>query len=235
VTLTRPTALRTDPPPTDSERPAPGTDPVPERGEPILRLPPATGWLIATNVAVHVARLLLPDGLDEQVVEALGFDPASLRQSPDAGILLTLLTYQFLHGSWAHLGINMASLLAFGPGIERPLGPARFIGLYLVCGVMGGLTQAVVMPASAGDLLIGASAGISGLFGALLILWGFHRRGKRPLGILPLALLWIGVMAATGIAGAGAEGAPVAWIAHIGGFVSGMLLARPLAAGLRRR
>jgi membrane associated rhomboid family serine protease len=192
--------------------------------EPFLRIPPATGWLIAMNVAVHIVRLLLPPAQDDRVVEALGFIPAALHGTPHFLPILSLLTYQFLHGSWGHLGINMVSLLAFGPGVERPLGRARFIFIYFASGVAGALLEAAFTAPHSDDLLIGASASISGLFGALLIIWGLYRRGRRPLGVLPMALLWILLMAVTGILGVGAEGTPVAWIAHIGGFVAGMAL-----------
>ena len=222
------------PPDRSSHERAPGhlPDPRPPR-EPILRVPPATGWLIAINLAVHLARLLLSSDQDDVVVNALGFDPASLSGPADWLAVLSLVTYQFLHGSWAHLGINMITLLALGPGVERPLGQTRFLVIYLLSGIAGAVLQGVFTPNS-DDLMVGASASISGIFGALLVIWGLYRRGRQPIGLLPMTLLWISLMAITGITGMGAEGAPVAWIAHIGGFLAGMALGglmrpRPLA------
>jgi len=212
---------------------APPTDPGSER-QPILRIPPATGWLIAINLVVHLVRLLLPPAQDDAVVEALGFSPASLHGPPHLLPILSLLTYQFFHGSWDHLAINMISLLAFGPGVERPLGRTRFVLIYLASGVAGALLEAAFAAPQSDDLLVGASASISGAFGALLVIWGVYRRGRRPLGIVPMALLWIVLMAVTGILGVGAQGSPVAWIAHIGGFVAGMALGallKPRPAG----
>ncbi|HLG90234.1 MAG TPA: rhomboid family intramembrane serine protease [Alphaproteobacteria bacterium] len=190
----------------------------------MLRVPPATGWLIAINIAVHLARIFLPPEQDDIVVSWLGFDPASLRGPIDWLPVVSLITYQFLHGSWAHLGINMVTLLAFGPGVERPLGAARFLVIYLLSGIAGALLEGALDGGESGDLLIGASAAISGTFGALLVIWGVYRRGRRPMGLAPMALLWIGLMAVTGILGVGAQGTPVAWIAHIGGFLAGMAL-----------
>lgn len=226
----------------------PSAGPVsPERRqrEPILRIPPMTGWLIGINLAVHIARILLAGGpIDvpgdgDPISDLLGFNPAQLYGAHDTGAILltlaTLVTYQFLHGSWSHLGINMVTLLAFGPGVERPLGPARFIILYLLSGIAGALVEGVFTAPGSEDLLVGASASISGTFGALLIIWGIHRRGRRPLGIVPLAALWIVLMAVTGILGVGAQGSPVAWIAHIGGFLTGMALGALLKPANRAR
>jgi membrane associated rhomboid family serine protease len=190
----------------------------------MFRIPAATGWLIAINVAVHIARLFLSPGQDDVVVDGLGFDPSTMRGPINWVAVLSLVTYQFLHGGWDHLGINMITLLAFGPGVERPLGPVRFVALYLVSGIAGALLETIFTAPDSGDLLIGASASISGTFGALLVIWGIYRRGRRPLGIVPMTLLWIGLMALTGILGVGAQGTPVAWIAHIGGFLTGMAL-----------
>jgi membrane associated rhomboid family serine protease len=183
-----------------------------------------TGGLIAINVLIHLARQLLPMRLDERLVDALGFNTATLGHF-DGMAALSLLTYQFLHEGWDHLVINMVSLLAFGAGVERPLGPIRFLILYFLAGVAGALVEALVTPSGANDLLIGASASISGLFGALVVIWGIHRRGRRPLGLVRLILVWSVLMAVTGILGVGANGSPVAWVAHIGGFVAGIGLA----------
>jgi membrane associated rhomboid family serine protease len=207
--------------------PVPGRfEEPPERPvrEPILRIPPVTGWLIAINVVIHVIRALLPGKLDDAVVSLLAFWPSDLWH-PTIWTLTALVTYQFVHGSWTHLGFNMVTLLAFGPGVERPIGRWRYLIVYLLSGIAGALVQAVFMPGGPDDLMIGASASISGVFGTLLVVWGFHRQGRRPLGILPMVILWSLLMAVTGITGFGADGVPVAWVAHIGGFVAGVALA----------
>ncbi len=204
--------------PPDEEAPPP-----PARKEPILRIPPVTGWLIALNVLIQVVRQFLPPGQDDVVVEALGFNTANLYRPITPLAVVSLVTYQFFHSGWDHVGINMVSLLAFGPGVERPLGPRRFLLIYFLSGIAGALLEAAFAARLGDDLLIGASASISGVFGALLVIWGIHRLGRQPMGILPMALLWIGLMTITGVLGVGAHGAPVAWIAHIGGFIMGMI------------
>ncbi len=231
--------LNTEPPiptsatdPTDTRAPEP-SQPGPGR-EPILRIPPVTFWLIAANVLVHVVLQLLPAGRQDAVVDALGFDPASLRGPISAMGLLTLVTYQFLHGGWDHLGFNMIALLAFGSGIERAIGRVRYLILYVVAGIVGALLEGIFTVSGDGGVLIGASASISGLFGVLVPLWGSRGQGRRTIGIVPMALLWIALMAVTGILGVGAQGMPVAWIAHIGGFLAGLAYGLILRARLPR-
>jgi membrane associated rhomboid family serine protease len=191
----------------------------------MFRLPKATGWLIAINVVVQLVRGLLPSGLDDSVVDNLGFHSASLHRHFGALDFISLFTYQFLHGGWDHLGLNMVSLLAFGAGVELPIGKGRFLVLYFLSGVGGALLEGVFAPASRDDLMVGASGSISGVFGALMVIWGLYRRGDNPLGFLKMTALWIGLIAVTGIFGVGApQGTPVAWVAHIGGFIAGMAL-----------
>jgi len=210
--------LALSPPPSIPEPPRPAR-------EPAFNIPAATGALIAVNVLVHLLRyfLLSPDQ-DDALVGVLGFNPANLSHLFSGATLLSLLTYQFVHGGWDHLAVNMLTLLALGPGLERPLGRVRFLAIYFLTGIAGALIEAVLTPAGDDDLLIGASGSISGVFGALIVAWGFHRRGRRPLGLVRMALLWSVLMAVTGILGVGANG-PVAWIAHIGGFIAGIALA----------
>jgi len=209
--------------------PAPAPSEIPPEAaarkvkEPMFRLPKATGWLIAINVVVQLVRSLLPTRVDDAVVDNLGFHSASLYGHFGALNFISLFTYQFLHGGWDHLGLNMASLLAFGAGVELPIGKARFLMLYFLSGVAGALLEGVFTTSAGDDLMVGASGSISGVFGALMVIWGLYNRGGNPLGFLRMTALWIVLMAVTGIFGIGApQGTPVAWIAHIGGFIAGM-------------
>jgi membrane associated rhomboid family serine protease len=189
----------------------------------MFRVPPATGWLIAINVLIQIVRGFLPPNRDDLLVNSLGFNASSLYGDIGALDLLSLVTYQFLHGGWDHLAINMVSLLAFGAGVERPIGKLRYLILYIFSGVAGALLESLFASPAGGDLLIGASASISGVFGALMVIWGLYRHGTNPMGALRMTLLWIVLMAVTGILGVGApQGTPIAWIAHIGGFIAGM-------------
>ncbi len=211
-----------DLPPTVSP-PTQGLDAPPPAKEPAIRIPPVTGWLIALNVLIHLVRKLLPPGKDDVVVAMLGFNASGIHTQFGPLDAVSLVTYQFLHGGWDHLGINMVSLLAFGPGVERPIGKARFLILYILSGIAGALLEAVFAAPNGDDLLIGASASISGAFGALMVIWGLYRMGRNPLGFIRMTALWVALLALTGILGVGAPAdTPVAWVAHIGGFIAGI-------------
>ena len=183
--------------------------------QPVFNLPPATKALVVANLLVFAVMLLLPDDIDDKLIDIYGFTSARVFQGWPA--LVDPVTYQFLHGGLTHIGVNMLGLAAFGAGVEQRLGAWRFVVFYLLCGVVGAYTQFAVAPHSP-DAMIGASASISGLFGAILRLAVFRR------GFWLLVALWFVTNAATGILGIGGEGEPVAWVAHIGGFVTGLLL-----------
>src|SRR5437660_9241425 len=202
--------------------------PGPQRGtgERAINLPPAILWLIAINVVVHLVRQLLSDSVDQQLVIEFGLVPANI--TGDQGSLLlsliSLITYQFLHGGWVHLGINMLSLAAFGAPVERLLGVRRFVFFYLSAGVVSAAVHVVFFPDSP-DPVIGASGAISGVFGAVLMLMRYV--GSIP-SLLPIAGIWIALNIFFGVVGGtpGAGGDPVAWTAHIGGFVYGLAAIR---------
>jgi membrane associated rhomboid family serine protease len=193
--------------------------------EPILRVPPATGWLIAINVLVHIVRQLLPHAQDEIVENYLAVHTSSLFQDFGLIDLVSLFTYQFLHGGWDHLITNMVFLLAMGPGVERPAGKIPYLIIYLSAGIAGAFVEAAMANPERDDILVGASASISGVFGALIVIWRLYRLGDRPLGLVRMAGLLIAMMAITGILGVGApEGTPIGWLAHIGGFLAGLAM-----------
>ena len=160
----------------------------------------------------------------------------------------TLLTYAFLHGSWTHVLLNSVWLVAFGPPIARRFGSARFLLFMAVTAVFSALAHWASAPMDFSPL-IGASGADSGLMGAAT---RFMFQPGAPLGpMAPLgqpeiesipaaslrgvfadrrALIFLGIWLVTNfIFGAGAQifgfsDAPVAWIAHVGGFFSGLLL-----------
>jgi membrane associated rhomboid family serine protease len=211
------------------------TGPEFRRREPAFNIPPVTGGLIVANLLVHVVRQLLSGDTDDNLVERFGFAPERLFHHPDALGFLSLISYQFLHGGWEHLLVNMLALLAFGPGIERPLGPWRYLLAYLGGGIAAALAQAAFTADDPDVLLIGASGGISAVFGTLLIVRSLYGRRRGRFGFLPMALVWIAAMTVTGVAGIGSDGMPVAWIAHIGGFVAGIGFGLLFRSGLRVR
>jgi membrane associated rhomboid family serine protease len=203
-------------------------NPGPNRGagERAINLPPAILWLIAINVVVHLVRQLLSDSVDQQLVVEFGLVPASItgEQGNLLLSLVSLITYQFLHGGWVHLGVNMLSLAAFGAPVERLLGVRRFVFFYLSAGVVSAAVHVFFFPDSP-DPVIGASGAISGVFGAVLMLM---RQVGSLSSLLPIAGIWIALNVFFGIFGGtpGAGGEPVAWTAHIGGFIYGLAAIR---------
>jgi membrane associated rhomboid family serine protease len=159
--------------------------------------------------------------------------PPSYHKSPP----LSVLTAMFVHGSWMHLLGNMLFLWIFGNNVEDRLGRLRFLLFYLVCGFAAGYGFAVAQPNSA-ETLIGASGAIAGVLGAYIILWPKARVWALVpfLFFIPLRLpawlvlgLWF-VLQALYSAGYGTStgGGSVAYLAHVVGFVVGVLLIWPL-------
>lgn len=201
-------------------------EPHPPRRQPILNLPPLTKALLIANVAVHVLRIALPPSMDLKLVLSLAFVPARYTLSPSVEwqAVVAPITYQFLHGGAAHLILNMLVMSAFAAGVERRMGLLRTLIFYLACGVAGALAHLTVYPTSFGPV-VGASAGISGLFGG--VLWIIRQRHEQRSRhrLFTLAVVWIALMAATGLMGMPGDGdVVVAWVAHIGGFVVGLVL-----------
>lgn len=202
-----------------------------------LRYPWVTWGLIAVCVYIYFEQTAGGSHRYLSIIHGFGFIPALLggtaSLSPELEQLppfLTLISYQFLHGSFMHLLGNMLFLFVFGDNIEDSMGHVRFLIFYLLCGIAAGLTH-FLLNTGATVPTIGASGAVSGVLGAYLLL---HPRSKVlvPIIIIPLFIpAWIllivwfvmQVMGATG--GEGYQG--VAWWAHIGGFLAGLVLAIP--------
>jgi membrane associated rhomboid family serine protease len=154
--------------------------------------------------------------------------------------LLTPLSATFLHGGWLHLLGNMLYLHIFGDNVEDMLGRARYLLFYLLCGVFSFFAQ-IMLQSNSMVPNVGASGAIAGVLGAYLLL--FPR--ARVLTLLPLFVffpivqvpayfflgVWFLIQFLSGAASLGRTSAlsgGVAWWAHIGGFVAGMLLLRIL-------
>jgi membrane associated rhomboid family serine protease len=184
--------------------------------QPMFNVPAATKALVIANVVVFAAMLALPQGWSDAAADLLGFVPARY-PSLTFWALVDPVTYQFIHAGFAHIAVNMLALVAFGAGVEQRLGRWRFLVFYLVCGIAGAATEWALGPGSQ-EAMVGASAAISGLFGGILRLAAFRR------GFWLLVALWLVMNLVAGVSGLGAEGEPVAWVAHVGGFVAGLLL-----------
>lgn len=199
---------------------------LPHPGGPMLNLPPVLTWLIGINVAVHLVRFLLPARADDIVLINLGFIPALFSYGGPVPMLALLspLTYMFLHGGMAHLLINMATLAAFGTPVERAFGGWRTVVYYVVSGLIAALIHFLVYPQSQFPL-VGASGAISGLFGGtLLLMRQFNRRATDRRTNGALIAIWVGITLMFAFFDIGIGGESVAWLAHLGGFVAGLLL-----------
>jgi membrane associated rhomboid family serine protease len=149
------------------------------------------------------------------------------------------LTNTFLHGGFLHIIINLWTLYIFGPALEDRLGPLRFLTLYLLAGVAASIAHTLFNATSAVPVL-GASGAIAGVIGAYAVRFPYAWvRVLVLIVFIPLffdvpALLFAGIWFLTQVIQGTSElmmpslGGGIAWWAHIGGFVSGMLLLRPL-------
>jgi membrane associated rhomboid family serine protease len=149
-----------------------------------------------------------------------------------------LLTSMFLHGSWMHLIGNMWFFWIFGNNVEDSMGRLRFIVFYLICGLSAALLQVLLNPAS-NIPMVGASGAISGVMGAYLVLFPRVRvYAMVPLGFfltslaLPawvMLVYWMVLQFFGGLSSFGREGGGVAFWAHVGGFVAGVVLVKLFA------
>ncbi|MGH9645943.1 MAG: rhomboid family intramembrane serine protease, partial [Bryobacteraceae bacterium] len=190
-----------------------------------------TGTLIAINTVIFLYQETLSNYRLDQFVNNWGLVPDDLH-------VVSLLTSMFLHGGWLHLLGNMLFLWVFGRNLEDLIGGSRFLAFYLVCGVASALVQVLANPYVRVPT-IGASGAIAGVMGAYLIkfprsqidtlvlLFVFFTRLAIP---APFYLLfWFGMQFLNGFETIGDRnysGGGVAWFAHIGGFIAGMLLIR---------
>jgi membrane associated rhomboid family serine protease len=210
--------------------PAPANDgsaPRTAGSEPILNLPPGIKYLSLVLLLCMGMRYILPDEMLYDIYMHFGFVPARYTglAALDWRAALAPVTHMFLHGGWLHLGVNIGMLMAFGSALEKAIGMKRAAVIFFISGMIGAGVHALVMPTDAAPV-IGASGGISGLFGGMLIL--MFRSGllggegyKR---LIFLIAVWIGISLLFGYTGMpGAEG-KIAWTSHIGGFVAGLAL-----------
>jgi membrane associated rhomboid family serine protease len=152
--------------------------------------------------------------------------------------VLNVFSSMFLHGGWMHLLGNMWFLWLFGNNIEDSMGRVRYLVFYLLCGVAAALAQVIVTPDSAIPM-VGASGAISGVMGAYLILYPRVRvYAIVPIGFIPLSialpawtmlLYWFGMQFLGGLVRSSSEQGGVAFWAHAGGFLAGIVLVKIFA------
>ena len=207
------------------------------------RTPYVNRTLVVANVVVFAAQLLLGP-MTERIIQTFGFIPARLVDPATFHyafweVSITLVTSLFLHGGVVHLLGNLIYLWVFGGAVEDAIGHGRFLLLYLACGAAGSLTHTLLFPSSLIPS-IGASGSIAGVLGAFLIL----RPRARIVTLFPLVVYWamaeipalvflpawLGMQFFNGFLSIEAarrtqEVAGIAWWAHVGGFVFGMVAA----------
>lgn len=194
----------------------------------------ATGLIaVATAVASLVVLLL---GIVEPAALALGFMPANLsgivQDIRGAPVVITPLTATLVHGSLLHLAGNLLMLMWCGLAVERALGKQAVVMLYTVGAFVAAAAQFLVGPHSLAPM-IGASGAISALIGAFALSYGQQKRivASRPLNRLLnvawLLVAWVLIQLGFGYL-MGSEGMMLATPAHIGGFLAGLAMQRPL-------
>jgi membrane associated rhomboid family serine protease len=205
---------------------------------PTERTPLVTYALVAANVAAYLWELSV--GVDVAAFRggAIPYEILTLRDIEWRNVVpppFTILTSMFLHGSVLHLGFNLLSLWIFGNNVEDALGRLRYLAFYLAAGIAAALAQTVASAAS-GDVLVpmvGASGAIAGVLAGYLVLFP-HARVLTALVIVIFVRLmyvparffivgWFALQILSVVLG-GNPG--VAFFAHIGGFVAGLLLVR---------
>ncbi|HLF10359.1 MAG TPA: rhomboid family intramembrane serine protease [Gammaproteobacteria bacterium] len=212
---------------------------------PTRTFPLVTVAIIAICVIVFVWQSLLTPEAAQAAVFSLGVIPAVLfgeaeLRAPLVPPSATILTSMFLHGGLLHLAGNMLYLWIFGDNVEDRMGRGRFIAFYLLAGVVAALAQALPDPGSTIPM-IGASGAISGVLGAYLLLYPHAKvlvaipfvvfYTFRVPALVVLGFWFLGQLLSSLAADPGVGG--VAFRAHIGGFVAGLVLIRLFVRGRR--
>ncbi len=197
--------------------------------EPHYTRPTVTLVIIAVNILVFLYEKSMPDYALDSFILAHGIVPDRLHYS-------AILTSMFIHGGWLHIAGNMWFLWIFGRGVEDLLGHAKYLFLYLACGVAAALLY-IVLNSNSTVPTIGASGAIAGVMGAYLI--KFPRAHIVTLVFIVifittldipaafLLLYWFAIQFFSGVGtvgNAGGSNGGVAWFAHVGGFLAGMAL-----------
>ncbi len=199
-----------------------GDDNTSRRTQPVV-----TYALIALNILFFLVEL----GGGDAFIQTWAFVPNRFLANP-GGDFLTIFTSMFMHGGWLHIGGNMLYLWIFGDNVEDRFGHLKYLVFYLVCGIMATFAQ---LAFSIGSSIpnLGASGAIAGVLGAYLLLFPQRQvtvmvgAGVSRMPALVVIGLWFVLQLFSGI-GSIAETADtggVAYMAHIGGFIAGIVLA----------
>ncbi len=208
-------------------------------------IPVVTWTFIALNVLAFLLEISRPEAALQAFIQSWGVVPREYAAARDLAPVIaapfwtTLFTSMFLHGGWMHLGGNMLYLWIFGDNLERAMGALKFAVFYLLCGLAASAAH-IIFNLQSPIPAVGASGAISGVLGGYLLL--FPRNQVRVMtyrGIVHVPAMivlgfWIVLQFINGVGSVARtdETAGVAYMAHIGGFVAGLVLVKLFA---RRR
>jgi membrane associated rhomboid family serine protease len=194
---------------------------------------PFVNWLIIlANAAAFYYELRIGPSVLNGFIHSWGLVPARFWAEPQSA-WLTIFSAMFLHGGWLHIVSNMWVLFIFGDNVEDRMGGLGYLLFYLLSGVAAALLQAYILPGSSVPM-IGASGAIAGVLGAYLVLYP----RARILSLVPILfiftlieipapiflLFWFASQLFSGfLTLSGASGSGIAWWAHTGGFIFGIL------------
>jgi len=195
---------------------------------------------IVTGKDVVTSARTVKDPASGQTFQQPGLQPTPMT------VYLTLLISMFMHGGIAHLGGNLLYLWIFGDNIENALGHLRYLAFYLACGVLASLAHVFTTAATDGNMLVpslGASGAISGVLGGYMLLFPGRRvrmlmgRGTAEMPAWVSIGVWFlfQVVAGMGLLGGGSQAGGVAYAAHVGGFIAGLVLVKIFAPGRTSR
>jgi len=212
---------------------------------PTRRFPVLTVSIIVVNIIAFAYELLAEaGGTLDQTFYTMGVVPFEVTHNFGPAVALSFITSMFLHGGFMHIAGNMLYLWIFGNNVEDSMGRGRFLVFYLLTGAVASVAQVLANPNSPLPT-IGASGAIAGVLGAYIVLFpnarvqtliflGYFARMARLPALLVLGF-WFVLQLFNGLLAFGvAQMGGVAWFAHVGGFVAGLLLVRLFTLGRRQ-
>lgn len=201
---------------------------------------PFFNWFILIlNVLFFLFEISMSEGELNAFIEANGFVPVRFAHDFGLGEIMTIFSSMFMHAGWMHLISNMWALHIFGDNVEDKMGHGNYVIFYIICGIAAALTDFLVHPGS-GTPTIGASGALAGVLGAYLVLFP----AAKIITLIPIIIIpyfvelpaivflgfWFLSQFFTGLGSLDnspvAAEASVAWWAHIGGFIAGMILVK---------
>ncbi len=219
---------------------------IPIRDEnPARRVPWVNYLFIGANVLVWGWQLLGEMSGATWLSAAYGVVPRRILMDP-AGEAFTILMSMFMHGGWGHLGGNLLFLYIFGDNVEDALGHGRYVLYYLTCGLLAALAQ-IFIESDSTIPMVGASGAIAGVLGGYMVLYP-----RAPITVLnPIFPLWFllgpllvfpawlvmgewfvwNLVPGLASLGGSSQGG-VAFFAHIGGFLAGLVLVKPMVSAV---